>query len=517
MSESIQVFNKSTNSIQVAKNTMMLYGRMLLLLIIGLFTSRVILKVLGVEDYGINSVIAGFLSMFGIITNALSTAINRYITVELGKGNLQKLKNVFTTSVAVQCLMGLLVVILIESFGIWFVNNEMNIPSGREEATLWCLHCATLITFISLIDVPFNSLIIAHERMSAFAYMGILDAILKLSICFLIYVSPFDKLQSYSLLLVFTYLLTTLIYWIYCRLQFKECSFIMKFDKKLLVEMWKFAGWNLFGQTSWVLNTQGINMLMNIFFGVAVNAARGIAGQVNGIVQQFVNNFMLAMYPQITKSYAAGDKEYSFSLACRGARFSFFIMFILSLPLMIESTQILRLWLGNSPEQTDMFIIWTILSTYVVLLGNTLVTLQVANGQIKKYQLWMTTFGSLPFPLSWVLFEMGYSAITSYYVYVIVYWGLIFVRYYLVHEMTGLPAKQYLWGVVGRCHIIGLISCLAPIGIYLCMPESIFRLVLVSVTCVVVSMVSIYALGLDNGEKMFFKNKIVVIIHRIKK
>ena len=303
---------------RVAKNTVMLYFRMIVLLFIGLFTSRVMLNALGVENYGINSVIAGFLSMFGIITGSMSSAISRYITVELGKGDKVRLKQVFSTAISVQLFMGILIVVLIESFGIWFVSTKMQIPEGRELAAKWCLHCAALTTFISLMDVPFNSAIVAHEKMSAFAYMTILDAVLKLLICYILYISPIDKLITLAILRVVISLLITTIYWIYCLRKFEETSFSFRFDPKLFKEIWGFAGWNLFGQAAWILNTQGINMLMNLFFGVVVNAARGVAGQVNDIIQGFVNNFMVALNPQITKSYAVGDKNSAFKLDCSG-------------------------------------------------------------------------------------------------------------------------------------------------------------------------------------------------------
>lgn len=488
-------------------NTIMLYFRMILLMLIGLYTSRVILQVLGVHDYGINSVIAGFLSMFGIITSSMSGAISRFITVELGKGNMQRLKQVFSTSISVQLFMGLLIVVLIETFGIWFVSTKMVIPEGREVAAQWCLHCATITTFISLMNIPFNSAIVAHEKMSAFAYMTIVDAILKLAICYAIYVSPIDKLITYAILGVVVSIITTSIYWIYCLRKFEETSFSFKFDKCLFKEIWGFAGWNLFAQTAWILNTQGINMLMNLFFGVVVNAARGVATQVNGILNQFVGNFMMALNPQITKSYAAGDKETAFKLACRGSRFSFYIMFVLALPIMIESHQILELWLGTPPEQTDVFVIWTILSTLATLLGNTLVTLQMAHGNIKHYQLWITFFGCIPFPMTWILFKLGAPAIASYYIYVAVYWGLIYVRYHLVHGMTGIPAKMYLGGVVARTHIVALISAIVPIAIYLMMPESIVRLLAVGFTSVISTCAVIYTLGLDQAEKHFIQEK----------
>ena len=498
-----------SNNKRIARNTILLYFRMILLLFIGLFTSRVNLQVLGIDDYGINSVIAGFLSMFGIITGSMSAAISRFITVELGRGKLERLKQVFSTSISVQLFMGILIVILIETFGMWFVSTKMQIPEGREVAAQWCLHCATLTTFISLMNIPFNSAIVAHEKMSAFAYMTILDAILKLVICYVIYISPIDKLITYAILGVCVSIITTSIYWIYCLRKFEETSFTFRFDKGLFKEMWGFAGWNLFAQTAWILNTQGINMLMNIFFGVVVNAARGVAVQVNGIIQSFVNNFMMALNPQITKSYAAGDKDTAFRLACSGSRFSFYIMYFLALPIMIESHQILELWLGTPPEQADVFVVWTILSTLAILLGNTMVTLQMAHGDIKKYQIWITVFGCIPFPLTWLVFKWGAPSIVAYYIYVAVYWGLIFVRYYLVHEKTGIPAKMYLGGVIAKTHLVAVAAAILPLGVYLLMPETISRLLLVGIVSVLSSAIVIYFWGIDQAERQFLQRKVL--------
>lgn len=501
--------NNSTNTKRVAKNTLLLYIRMIILMLIGLFTSRVMLQALGVENYGINNVIAGFLSLFGIITSSMSAAIGRFITVELGKGNKHRLKTVFSTSIVVQFCMALSIAILIETFGIWFVDNKMNIPAGREVAAQWCLHCATLTTFISLLNIPFNSAIIAHEKMSAFAYMTIFDALWKLLVCYLIIISPIDKLITYSILSVCVSVITTTIYWVYCFRKFEECNKNIHFDSCLFREMWSFGGWNFFGNTAWMLNTQGVNMLMNVFFGVVVNAARGVAVHANGLLQQFVGNFMMALQPQITKSYANGDKNTAFKLACQGARFSFFIMLIVSLPVMIESHQILRLWLGNYPEQAEVFIVWTILSTFTTLLGNTLVTLMMAHGNIRNYQIKITLWGSLPFPLTWIAFQLGAPSIFAYYLFALVYWALIFVRYQLVHDMTGIPARMYLGGVVARTHFVGILSAIAPLALHFSMEESFVRLVLVGGISVLSTLTVIYVLGITPQERLFLHNQII--------
>lgn len=488
---------------------------MILLMLIGLFTSRVVLNTLGIEDYGINNVIAGFLSMFAIITGSMSTAIGRFITVALGKGNDDKLKSIFSTAICVQLFLGIIVVVLIESFGIWFVTREMNIPAGRLDAAVWCLHCATITILINLIDVPFQSSIVAHEKMSAFAYMTILDAVLKLAMCYTLYVSPIDKLVTYSLFGVVVSIFVTSIYWGYCSRNFPECRFKLTFDKVQFKEMWGFAGWNFLGASAGILNTQGTNMLMNIFFGVVVNAARGVAVQVNGILNQFVNNFMMALNPQIMKSYAAGDKETAYRLTCRGAKFSFYIMYILALPIMIESKAILELWLKTPPDQSAEFVVWTILSTLTVLLGNTLATLQMAHGDMRHYQIWISVFGFLPFPLTWIVFKFGGGSLTAYYIYTAVYWLLLYIRYLLVHKSTGLPAKIYLVGVVFRCHIVGIISSVIPLLVYFAISPSITRLILVFVTSMIISTVVIYNLGLNYSEKAFIKNKLEILLCRI--
>lgn len=500
--------DNASNNKRIAKNTLMLYARMLILMAIGLLTSRVNLQALGIENYGINNAVAGFISMFGIITSSMSNAISRFITVELGKGNLTRLKQVFSTSISVQFFMGILIVILIETFGMWFVNSKMQIPVGREIAAQWCLHCAAITTFISLISTPFMSVIIAHEKMSAFAYMTIIDAIFKLAICYTIYISPFDKLITFSILGVIVSIIITSIYLTYCLHKFEETSFNLHFERALFKDIWSFSGWNLFAQTAWILNNQGINMLINLFFGVTVNAARGIAVQVNAIIQNFVNNFMIALNPQITKSYAAGDKETAFRLACQGCRFSFYIMFILALPVIIESHQILNLWLGAPPKQADMFVVWTLLSTLATLLGNTLVTLQMAHGNIRNYQIWITVFGCIPFPLTWLMFKLGAQPIVSYYIYFATYWGLIFVRYLLVHSTTNIPAKMYLGDVILKTHIVAIISSIIPLLIFYMLPETILRLFLVAATSTFSSICIIYSIGMNRTERNFIRHKL---------
>ena len=498
----------SSNNKRIAKNTFLLYCRMLILLVVGLFTSRVILQALGVENYGILSVVVGFLGIFSFITSSMTTAIGRFITVELGKNNLFRLKQVFSTSVTVQFLMGILILFLVETFGYWFLQTKMNIPAGRETAALWCLHCAAISSALTLFTTPFQSCIIAHEKMGAFAYLSLFEAFMKLLICYLVFVSPADKLITYAILLVMVNFLNISFYIIYSLRKFEECTFVFTFDRRLFKEIWNFAGWNMFGNGAWILNTQGVNMLLNIYYGVIVNAARGIADQVNNIILMFVNNFMMALNPQITKSYAAGDKEYAYSLACRGSRFSFYIMYLLGLPLMIEAKQILQLWLGTPPEQSDAFLVWIILSSFTTTIGNTIGTLQMAQGNIKRYQTIMTSFASLIFPFTWIAYYLGGTPIYTYYIFAFIYWCLIFLRFRLVHTSTGISYHQYLVGVVLRCHIVGIVSAIIPLLIALIMYPSFLRLLLVCIASTTSIVLTIYTIGLEKSERAMIISKV---------
>lgn len=507
--------NEREDTKRVAKNTLLLYGRMIIMMLIGLYTSRVMLQALGVENYGINNVVGGFLSMLGIITSSMTNAVSRFITVELGHNDKNRRQKVFATTVSVMIAMGIIMIIVIETLGLWFLNNGLNIPENRMYAANWVLHCAAIGTFFNLIIVPYNSSIVAHEKMSVFAYLTILDVLFKLGICYLIYITPFDKLISFAVLGLIISRFMQWIYFRYCRTHFEECRYNWTFDKSLFKEIWGFAGWNFFGQAAWILNTQGLNMLINVYHGVLFNAARGIAEQVNGKINGFVQNFMIALNPQITKSYAAGNKDYAFRLACRGARFSFYIMFILSLPIMVESKYIINLWLGTPPEHAEIFTVWTIIQTLIILVGHPLVTLMMAHGDIKRYQIVITLWGCLPFPITWIAYKFGAPAISAYWIFTGVYWYLIFIRYHLVHGMTGIPPKMYLGGVIGKCHLIALLSIPIPLLIKMNLAESFGRLCIVTFSSLITTGIIIYTLGMIPEERKLVINGAQKIHHKI--
>ena len=346
-----------SNTTRVAKNTLLLYMRTILVMVISLFTSRVVLNTLGVENFGIYNVVGGMVAMFAVISGALSSSISRYITVELGKGNdLRRLSIIFSTSVNIQIVIAILIAVLGEIIGLGYIFNKMTIPFERINAAIWVLQCSLLIFCVNLVSVPYNACIIAHEKMSAFAYVSLLEITLKLLVVYLLWISPIDKLIAYALLLVVVAVLIRLVYGFYCKRHFKEATYHFVIDKALTKEMTSFAGWNFLTNTSYIFNTQGVNLLINSFFGLTLNAARGIATQVDAAIMQFVNNFMTALNPQITKSYAAGEYENMNNLICRGAKFSFYLVLLFTLPVYLETEYILRLWLKIVPDNTVVFL-----------------------------------------------------------------------------------------------------------------------------------------------------------------
>lgn len=480
---------------------------------ISLFTSRVTLQVLGVENFGIYNVVGGLVVMFQTLTGSLTSAISRFITVEIGRKNIDRLRTVFSTSLKVQLIMSVIIAVLAETIGVWFLYNKMTIPDGRYSAAFWVLQCSIVVFILGLINVPFNSTIVAHEKMSAFAYISILEAVLKLVVVYLLYISPYDKLIVYAVLLMFVQAFLRLIYGLYCRKHFEECRGTSKFDKQLFREMWGFAGWNILSNGAYMLNTQGVNMVMNVFFGVVANAARGVANQVNNTIQHFVNNFMMALTPQITKSYAAGEKEESFKLACRGTRFSFFLMYFLSLPIMLEAKQILSFWLGVVPEQSENFVIWTILASLATLFGKSLITLQMAEGNIKRFQIVITLCGFSPFPLTWIAYVWGAPAIWAFIIYFIVYYLLIYVRIYLVHGSTGIPYALYFKDVILKTHMVALLAFIPPFLVTRFMEPTFLRFLLTGSTSVVASTLAIFYVGMQMNERTtifnFVKSKLL--------
>ena len=507
----------SENNKRIAKNTLLLYVRTLSIMIVTLYTSRIVLSTLGVEDYGIFNVVGGVIAMFSVLSSSLSSSISRFITYELGHGDINRLTRIFSTSINIQVAISFIIFFFAEVFGIWFLNSKMNIPSERIIAANWVLQCSLITFIIGLISVPYNACIIAHEKMAAFAYISILEVVLKLAVVYMLLVSPYDRLTTYAVLLVVVALIIRMAYSLYCRKHFEESHYQFVYDKPLVKEMTGFAGWSLFGNGAYMLNVQGIDMLINIFFGVTLNAARGIATQVQNAVIQFVNNFTVAVNPQITKSYAAGELTYMHQLICRSSRFSYFLLYIFVVPIFCEANYILHLWLNIVPDFTTIFLRLSLIGALMTLLGNPMLTGISATGKIKKYQLWVTIVGCLVFPLSWIGFKIGLPAPTTYIIYIIIYFLLIFVRLYIAKSLIRFPIKFYLTNVVLRLTIVSIVSIIPPFLFVSHVSESFLRLSLTCIISLISTMLVITIGGLTTSErnKIWYKLKNVVLTRNI--
>jgi len=497
------VSNTSTNNKRIAKNTLLLYIRLFVTMIIGLFTSRIVLQTLGIEDYGVYNVVAGFVAMFSLFTSSLSSAISRYLTYNLGKGDKDTLSRVFSTSMNIMVCTAFLFIVIGELLGIWFLNAHLNIPEDRMYAANWVFQL-TLLTFATnLINVPNNSTIIAHERMDFFAYVSIFEVVMKLVIVYMLYVSPFDKLITYAFLYWLVAILILCIYSFYCKKNFNECRYHKVFDKDLLKEMSGFAGWNLLGSGTYIFNTQGVNILTNMFFNVASNAARGVANTVEGIAKHFVQNFTTAINPQITKSYAEGNFPYLYSLVCRGSKFSYILMLFFFVPFMFETETIMKLWLGEYPLEAPVFLRLSMIGTMFDLLGNSTANAAWATGDIKKYYIIVGGLGMAVFPLTWVVFAMGFPAYTAYIVFALIYAVIMVVKVYIIKGLVGFPPRLFLMSVILPILVTTITSFIVPAIVFYSMDGSIIRTIVVSAVSIVSVAICTYYTGLTAQEKNF--------------
>lgn len=498
----------SASNSRIAKNTMLLYVRMLITMAISLYTSRVVLATLGVEDFGIYNVVGGVVTMFSALSGSFSTSISRFLTFEIGRGNVDKLSRVFSSGMNIQIGISAIFLIVAESFGLWFVNTQMNIPVDRIGAANWVFQCSCLTFILGLLSVPYNAAIIAHEKMSAFAYISILEVSLKLLIVLLLPFSPFDILKTYCVAVLSMALLIRFIYARYSKKHFQECNYKFQLDTATIKEMTGFAGWNVLGNGAFVLNTQGLNVLMNIFFDLTANAARGIATQVDAAIKQFVNNFTTAVNPMITKSYARGDFDYMHQLMCASSKMSAFLVTFLAVPIVVETDTILSIWLGTVPPYTVVFVRLIILSSFVdSVLANSLVTAMFATGKIRHYQIVVTVVGGLVFPLSWLAFYLGFDAYYCYVVYIVIYTILLFVRLHLLEGMVKLKPSLYVKKVLVKWGCVAAISSLAACITYNLMEAGWTRLAIVIIVNTIVSAISIYFVGLTPKEKVFILEK----------
>ena len=502
----------SVNNKRIAKNTLMLYVRMLFTMCVSLFTSRVVLQTLGVEDYGINNVVGGVITMFTFINGAMVSSTQRYLNFELARGNAEKLRSVFNTSLQIHALIASAIILLGETVGLWFLKEKLVIPEARMTAAMWVYQCSILSCAVSIMSAPYNADIIAHEKMSAFAYISILDVSLKLLIVYLLVILPFDKLIVMAMLTLLVQLLIRYIYSRYCHIHFKESYFLARIDKPLFKEMSGFAGWSFWGNLAAILYTQGLNMMLNIFFGPVVNAARGIAVQVQSAVQQFVSGFQTALNPQITKNYASGDLGQMHSLMFRSARFSFLLLFFLSLPVLLETRFLLTLWLKTVPENAVVFTQIMIGISLIYTTANPCVVANQATGKVKAYQMVVGGILLMILPISYMVLKLGAPAYSVFIVHFFVESVAQFSRMYMLRKLIDLPMRQYMKNIYIPIVTTVAVAVVCPTIVRVQMEEGWLRFLAVGFTCVFSVGLSAFFIGFTQHERLFFWDKALRIL-----
>ena len=400
--------NNNINN-RIAKNTLYLYLRMFVTMAVSLYTSRVVLQVLGVSDYGLYNVIGGVIASFSMLSSALTVGTQRFLTYAMGERSEEKLKRTFSIALGLHVFLAIIVLVLSETIGLWFVCNKMNIPFGRMTAAI-CVYQFSIIAFIiNLIQVPFQSCLISHERMNMYAYMSIYDVVMKLLVVFIISFTPIDKLIIYGAMILLVQTSSALIYNYYCRKHFSECTFKIQSDRQLTKEMLSYTGWNLFGGSLVFVTGQGINILFNIFCGTIVNAAQGIAQNINSLINHFVSNFQIAVNPQIVKQFAAKEYKSLFRLVINNARLAEYLYLFIAIPVFIEIEFILTIWLGEVPEYTASFIRIILIQSALSPIDYPVGMLIHASGKMK----WPSIITTIPlysiFIIAYYLLKNGFS------------------------------------------------------------------------------------------------------------
>ena len=498
----------SDNNKRIAKNTMYLYVRMLVVMAVSLFTVRIVLNALGAEDYGIHNVVGGVVAMFGFLTSTMNSASSRFFSFYLGRQNYKRLSDYFSMSFWCFAALAVLIFIAAETLGLWFVKTQLVIPAGRVDAAMWVYQCAIISFMFRIMTIPYNSIIIAREKMDVYAIGGLLEVFLKLGVAYILYITPFDKLKVNSVLVCLMMCSIDMFYIIYSLKYFPE-SWVKRFwDKGIFKEVFNYSGWSLFGAISGVVRSQGINILLNIFFSPIVNAARAIAYQVNSAINQFVLNFHKAVQPQIIKYYAAGEKKEFYKLLFRSSRLYFYLIFLLSLPVLLETPFILALWLKNIPENTILFTRLVIIIAIIDSMSYPLQTSISATGHIKSFQIVTGGLLILNLPVAWLFLKMGYPPESTMYVAMGISIIAQITRVYFSHRQNGMPILDYLKDALTPIAIVAVLTLPIPIYLGSVIIAGWFRFLTVTVTSLIITAFIVYSVGITRGERQMIMNLI---------
>ncbi len=495
----------NSNSKRIAKNTLYLYIRMAVLMVVSLFTSRVVLDKLGVEDFGIYNVVGGVAVMFTFFSSSLTNASQRFLMIELGRKDWQKANRVFNQHLIFYTIIVGIVLVLAETIGLWFVYNKLVIPPDRLWAAV-CVYQFTVASFcLTLLGIIFNSLIIAHENMNVFSFLGIFEGISRLCIVYILSVIHVDRLILYGFLTFLVTLILQSFYVLFCYRNYVECRFRFVWDKALLKETNAIVGWNIAGTAVYAINDSGINILLNLFFGPIVNTARALSLQISGAVGNFATNFFTSVRPQMVKSHASGDYQYLMTLFYNSSKYSFFLLWILCLPIMFTCKELLSLWLVEVPQYADVFTLWVLGYSLIDSLNNPVWTIALAVGRLKYYILIGSSVFLLVFPFSYVALKCGSSPVSVFVVMFIVRLAYLFVVLRIIRLYIPLTPKDYLVQVVKPIAKVILISLVVSGILYSLMSVSVMFTLLFCVLTVLVSVTCIWSVGISVDERDIVK------------
>ena len=486
---------------RIAKNTIMLYARTFITLAISLYTTRVVLQTLGETDYGIYNVVGGVVALFTFVSNSISSAIQRFLNYELGKSENADIRKVFSVSVNAIVVITIAILILAETIGFWFLNTQLNIPEERMNTALWAYQFSVITCCITILRVPHNAAIIAYEEMSFYAYLSIIEAVLKLLLIYFLVILSWDKLLLYSFLMLLVAVIINVCYHIYCRKRLLDIRYKFFWEKKLFKRLISFSGWSLFGSGAEVCNTQGINMIINIFLGVTVNAATGIATQVSNAIYSFVVNFQTAFKPQIVKLYASGETEAFHKLIFRSSKISYILLSLIILPIIINCSFILDIWLDEVPMYSSSFVIWTLLFYLIDSMSAPLWMAAQATGDIKKYQIWVSFSILLNLPLAYFVLALGISPVWVFIVKFLVNNVTHLVRLTYLDKVHCVPFKTFLKAVMLPLLKMTLVSCPIPILIGTILIDGWGKLFATLLLSSILIGISSYYITLDNEER----------------
>lgn len=496
----------SASNKRIAKNTLFLYVRMGLSILVNLYTVRVIWQVLGIDNYGIYNLVGGIVLMFQFLNSAMVASSQRFISFELGKGNINNLRKVFSISVTVHYLLAGVILLLAETVGLWFLNAKLNIPADRMIAANWVYQCSILAFLVTVISVPYNACIVAHEHMKAYGYFGILEVLLKLGIVFLLMAIPFDKLITYAILVLVVQVSIRIIYQVYCRRHFPECHYNYTRDPHLMRDMFSFAGWSFLGNMGFSVRDQGLNIILNMFFNVAMNAARGIALQISNVISGFAFNFQMALNPQITKRYAAGEIESMINLVFRGCKFSLYLLSIIAIPLWIACEDILKLWLDTVTPQTIVFLRLALIMALIDSMVSPITTAIQATGQIKVFQILISIIMIASIPIAWIFMKISPNPYVVMYVAIGCSMTAIITRLYVLKTLIKIKINAFIKQTLLPCTKVLLVNILVSYGLYLYTYSCSMFLPIALLAIFVISLFTIFTIGLSKSEKIYFLN-----------